>query len=428
MTDHPEFTVEVFQNEYLTVGATDVNAIVTVTSSGSTAPGVGDAAEVIVVDTSGSMGQPPTKLSAAKQATIAAIDTLRNGVEFAVVAGNHAARPVYPPGGLAVAGSKTRSQAASAVRRLGHGGGTAVGSWLLMADSLFRETEAKIKHVILLTDGRNESEEPEELEAALRTVSGRFVGDCRGVGTDWEVPELRRVADALLGTVDIVAEPAGLEADFRAMAGAAMSKTIGEVSLRLWTPEGSSVVFVKQVEPTLTDLTARRVEVPPRSGDYPTGAWGAESRDFHVCVRVPSASVGDRMLAARVGLVGSDEAVLGTGKVLAVWTDDMALSTRINREVAHYTGQADLAAAIQEGLEARRAGDVHTATAKLGRAVELATKSGNSDTVELLAGVVEIDDPHTGTVHLKRNVAAVDEMTLDTRSSKTLRVKKQGGS
>jgi von Willebrand factor type A C-terminal domain len=38
--------------------------------------------------------------------------------------------------------------------------------------------------------------------------------------------------------------------------------------------------------------------------------------------------------------------------------------------------------------------------------------------------VVDIVDPVTGTVRLKGRVADADEMTLDTRSSKTVRVKK----
>ena len=58
-----------------------------------------------------------------------------------------------------------------------------------------------------------------------------------------------------------------------------------------------------------------------------------------------------------------------------MWTDDEAQSTRINPHVAHYTGQAELADAIQEGLEARKDGDLDTATAKLGRAVKLAHES-----------------------------------------------------
>jgi len=38
--------------------------------------------------------------------------------------------------------------------------------------------------------------------------------------------------------------------------------------------------------------------------------------------------------------------------------------------------------------------------------------------------VVEIDDPATGTVRLRRSVEKLDEMALDTASTKTTRVKK----
>ena len=41
---------------------------------------------------------------------------------------------------------------------------------------------------------------------------------------------------------------------------------------------------------------------------------------------------------------------------------------------------------------------------------------------ELLATVVDIEDAATGTVRLRRKVEAADEMALDTRSTKTVRV------
>lgn len=427
----PDFQLDVYQNEYLPEGAREVNAIVTISSTGGggggSATASGEAAEVIIVDCSGSMHVPPTKLAAAKAATIAAIDTLRDGVYFAVVAGTDTAKMVYPNRvNLAGANASTRAQAKEAVGALRANGGTAIGQWLQLADTLFVGRPKAMKHAILLTDGQNMHETPRQLARTLKAVTGHFVCDCRGVGTDWQVNELREVANTLLGTVDIVAEPAELEADFRAMATAAMGKAVGDVSLRLWTPQGASVKYVKQVEPTLADLTARRVESAPRSGDYPTGSWGTESRDYHVCIEVSAAGVGEKMLAGRVSMVvpGSNE-VLGKGQILAVWTDDMVLSTKISPEVAHYTGQAELAVAIQEGLEARKAGDVETATAKLGRAVALATQSGHEDTAKLLARVVDIEDPVRGTVRLKRSVATVDEMTLDTRSTVTKRVGKK---
>jgi hypothetical protein len=147
-----------------------------------------------------------------------------------------------------------------------------------------------------------------------------------------------------------------------------------------------------------------------------------------VQVRVPAAGIGQEMLAARLSLVlprpdGTSQ-VLGQGLIRAVWTDELAVSTRISPQVAHYTGQAELAQAIQQGLEARKAGDMDAATAKLGRAVQLANASGNADTAKLLAKVVDVVDAASGTVRLKAKVADADEMTLETRSTKTVRVKK----
>ncbi|MFF5444609.1 VWA domain-containing protein [Streptomyces sp. NPDC012888] len=438
----PRFTAEVYQNEFLPVGGRDVHAIVTVTSTGGAtatraalAGVAGSTAVVIMVDCSGSMEYPPTKMQGARQATAAAIDTLRDGTSFAVIAGTHEAREVYPgQGRLAVADATTRARAKEALHRLTSGGGTAIGTWLRLADGLLSNTTAAIRHGILLTDGRNEHEEPERLRATLDACAGRFTCDARGVGTDWEVAEVTGIAGALLGTADIVADPAHLAEDFTRMMENAMGKEVADVVLRVWTPVGAEILFVKQVAPAVLDLTGRRTAAGPRAGDYPTGSWGDESREYHLCVRVPAAAVGQEMLAARISLAlpaavpgqaGSGSAsVLAQGLVRAVWTDDLAASTAISPQVAHYTGQAELAQVIQQGLQARKLGDIGGATAKLGRAVQLAVTSGNEDTAKLLAKVVDVVDAAAGTVRLKAKVADADEMTLETRSTQTVRVKK----
>jgi hypothetical protein len=417
------FTAEAYQNEFLPLGGAEVNAIVTVTSAAGAAAGLQpDAAEIVIVDTSGSMEVPKTKINAAKEATIVAIDCIRDGVLFGVIEGFERADLVYPRSApLVPASDATRAEAREAVSKLKASGGTAIGSWLRLAGELFAGAPDRICHAILLTDGENRNETASELDRVLAELGGRFSCDCRGVGTDWVVSELRRVASALLGTVDIIADPAGLADDFRQMIEGAMGKATSNVSLRLWAPQGASVAFVRQVAPTIEELTGRGTAVNALTADYPTGTWGAEARDYHVCVNVQPREVGEEMLAGRVGLVEGDE-VVAQALIKATWTDDQALSTRINREVAHYTGQAELADAIQEGLEARKAGDEATATFKLGRAVQLATAGGNEGTMRLLRAVVDVDDAATGTVRLRREVADADEMALDTRSTKTVRV------
>src|SRR6201996_4771923 len=173
--DLADFTLDVFQNEYLPAEGRDVNAIVTVTSGRLAAPqAIPAAAEIIMVDCSGSMNDPADKMAEAKTATAAAIDALRDGTSFAVIAGNQKARPVFPPdASLAVATPQARDAAKQAVRGLRADGGTAIGQWLLLAHQIFTsgakgdDGSAPVRHVILLTDGKNQHETPDKLAGAI---------------------------------------------------------------------------------------------------------------------------------------------------------------------------------------------------------------------------------------------------------------------
>src|SRR5215471_4177421 len=156
----PDFTLDVDQNEYLAEGARDINAIVTVTMAGTVAEapaGEADAAEIIIVDCSGSMGSPRSKINEARAATSAAVDVVRDGVAFAVIAGTGKATAIFPEdGSLAVSSAQTREAAKNAVARVRANGGTAIGEWLRLAHHMFSSYPARIRHAILLTDGKNE--------------------------------------------------------------------------------------------------------------------------------------------------------------------------------------------------------------------------------------------------------------------------------
>ncbi len=418
------WTAEVFQNEYLPDGATDVHAIVTVTCANSGQAGSSGiaAGEVIVIDCSGSMMNPRTKITAARQAATVAINEIADGTWFGVIAGLGLPQQVYPYSGMVQAGPRTRAEAAQAVAQLEPNGGTALGHWLLAADALFEQSPARQRHAILLTDGKNEGESRDTFQDAVTRVTGKFQCDCRGVGADWDVNELRGISTALLGSVGLIANPADMADDFRDMMRVAMGRGVADATLKVWAPQGAEVLFVRQVAPSIEDLTDRRTVLSPLISSFPTGAWGDESRDYHVAVRVAAKPIGAEQLAGRVQLeVGG--AVVAQGLVKALWSSDAALTTRINPAVAHYTGQAELAAAIQEGLAAKAVGDEATATFKLGRAAKLAADTGNEDATNKLKKVVDIDDAETGTVRLKRDVAKLDEMALDTSSTKTTRVR-----
>ena len=61
---------------------------------------------------------------------------------------------------------------------------------------------------------------------------------------------------------------------------------------------------------------------------------------------------------------------------------------------------------------------------ELGRAAQLAAATGDHEATNRLKRVVDIEDAETGTVRLKAKVSKLDEMALDTSSTKTTRVKR----
>ncbi|WP_143175638.1 VWA domain-containing protein [Cryptosporangium aurantiacum] len=420
-------TIETHQNEFLPAEGRTVDAVLTVTGSGVAGGGAAptsrtDTAEIILIDASGSMSG--SKLVAAKEAAAAAIEALPDGVAFGIVSGDTGARLDYPSGNeLAVSSPRTRRAAQNALRSVRAGGGTAIGVWLTLARTLFARRGAAINHAILLTDGAN-GEAEKTFNDALAPCVGQFVCDSRGVGTGWVARDLIKIAEQLHGTASGIPDPRDLTADFVAMTSAAMSKNLAGVALRVWTPTGARVQFVKQVHPEITDLTDRRTDVSARIGEYPIGTWGAETREYHLRVDVEPNPVGEEMLAARVSVVHGED-VLAQSLVRAVWTDDMASSTRLNRQVAHYSNETELAEAIQAGLSARAAGDVEQATARLGTAVRLASEAGREDTAKMLAKVVDVIDERTGTVRLRSVAASIDVEMAAVGSRKTRQVRRE---
>jgi hypothetical protein len=367
------------------------------------------------------------KMIAARDAISKLISLLPDDVMFFIVCGNDSPQLVFP---VARATQENKFQALAAIRKVRADGGTHISTWLSTALEQFKRMPEGVRRALLLTDGQNDDLDNFRLEQTLAGCEGVFQCDCRGVGTDWKVDQLKKIAGKLLGTTDIIPSPAQIEADFRAILEGAMTKRVSDVAIRLWTPQGATIKFCKQVSPEIVELTARAKQVNAQVRDYPTGAWGkSEVRDFHFCLQVKPGNIGDEVLAGRASLVyssGGVETKVAEARILAIWTDDDARSTKIDRTVAHYTGQAELAQSIQDGLEAHARGDTEKATALLGRAVKIAHQSGNESTAKLLRNVVDVQDAEKGTVRLKGRIAKEDEMALETRSTKTARITKSG--
>jgi len=431
------FKVEAFQNRHLAPGATRVDAIVSVTADAAL-KATGELVVGFILDKSGSM--MGARLESVVAALGRAVELLDERALFFVVAfdGN-----AYVVAREARATTEAKRHAAQAITQLTAQGGTAMSAGLRAARLLFERAPNAIRRAVFLTDGRNEGERAKAVTDELARCAGVFECDCWGVGTDWQVGEVQQIAAALLGKASLIPDPRGVDAAFGAAVEQACGKALKDVRLRLWTPQGARVVFVKQVSPAIDDLTGKAALISPQVREYLTGSWaGGELRDFHVAIDVRPGGVGDELLAARSSLVyleASPDAPGGwlereekpaEGRVFASWTADLGLSSRTNDHVAHYTSQNELGEAIRQGLLLQAQGDESGATQLLGRAVRLAHSSRNSGATQRLSRVVEVLDPGLGTVRLKRHVNKDATMDLEVESRTTSRAwgRPEGGS
>jgi hypothetical protein len=426
------FKIEAFQNRFLPAGRNRVDAIVSVTAG----PGVGakgPSSQLVVgfiIDKSGSMAGE--RIEGVKRAVTQAIAMLDERAWFFVVVFDSAAQVLVRE---TQASEGSKQAAARAIHALSAGGGTAMSTGLAAALAIFGRAPDAIREAIFLTDGKNESEEPGHVQAVLEKCGGVFECDCWGVGTDWRVGEVQEISSALLGKASLIPEPHGIEAAFQTAMQSASSKSLKDVRFRLWTPQGATVVFVKLVNPTIDEMTNKAQSVTPQVREYHTGAWGpGESRDFHVAIDVKQGREGEEMLAGRPTIVYEEwsgggwveqEDKAAEARLFASWTADDSLSSRIDHHVAHYTGQGELAQAIQQGLELRARGDEGLATQMLGKAVKIAHASGNTEMTQRLKKVVDVVDAAAGTVRLKKDAAKAATMDLELESRTTKRVHKK---
>jgi uncharacterized protein YegL len=420
-----QFTLEAFFNPYLPLGGSRLDAIITMTAGNSEGSPVQTnrkaKAVAYLIDTSGSM-QDANKLKMAKVALRQALELLDEDTLFSIIAFDSYAHVVIS---MSPATQANKAAARERINQLNAQGGTSMSTALRAALVEFAKAGDAIPYAQFLTDGENNNEDRTELSQALKECEGRFTCDCWGVGVQWRPDELRTIAGQLLGTADAVPDPDHLEARFREALARVMSKGIGDVWLRLQLPKTSKIVTVKQMSPEIVDLMKLVSPVDERNTDVPTGAWSTgESRDYHVAFTLEPQSEGEEMMACRPKVVytqDGNEVVAAGQPIVATWTSDEAASARIDANVAHYTGQEELASAIREGLEAKARGNVDEATVLLGKATKIASQTGNDEVTARLKKVVDVIDADTGTVRLKSGDNKGAELELDMGGTRTVR-------
>jgi hypothetical protein len=420
-----QFKIESFFNPHLSAGADRIDAILTVTATPTDGPAVsgrGGRAIAFVIDRSGSM-QDDGRIEAAKHAARICINLLDEAAQFCVIAFNHEPHVLVP---LGPATHQNKERAHREIRSLSADGGTVFSEALLATREELTKLRDGIRYALFLTDGENDAKD-RDLRGAVESCKGLFQCDGRGVGSDWTKADLTFIANTLLGNADIIPSPEQMEDAFREAIAAALAKGVANVRLRLWSPKTVTLATIKQVSPEIVDLGSLKIRKDDKTVEVPTGAWAGESRDYHLTFTFTPGDIGDEMLACRPSVVyesdSQQQVVPGAAPVVATWTSDATLATRINPQVAHYTGQQEIADSIREGLAARERGDVDQATKLLGNAARIAASSGNEEVTRRLKHVVDIVDAPQGTVRLKTAVSKADELVLDMGGTRTVKRK-----
>jgi len=409
----PEFTLSVGHNRWMEPGKTALTVALTVTSRTGAGP-AGDVAEVIVIDRSGSM--TGAKLREAKRAAKAALDVVRDGALFAVVAGGYEAVPQYPRDGtLARADPATRRAATAAIATMRSGSSTETGVWLRAAADLLATRPGVIGHVLLLTDGLV-TQNPESFHRDLEYCRGKFGCDSVGIGLDWSPAQLAAIAERFQGRFKFCERLDELPAYFAEISARAMSKATDDVELIVYAPKGTQLASMDQMGPVV-DLVPGMRALSDRSWAFPLAAWGAEEREYILGLRLPETRTGLRRSGQIELCVGGETAA--EAEFDAVWTENQSLFVAIDPKVAALTGQLELSEEIGRILAAMRAGDYDTATYAVARAYDRADEGGFEGMKDTLARIAEID-PVTRSVTLRR-FGRADELYTESQRFDTER-------
>ena len=95
----------------------------------------------------------------------------------------------------------------------------------------------------------------------------------------------------------------------------------GDVSLRVWTPQGANVALLREVAPSDCDLLDGAVRVDEQTVEFAAGRWTDGVREYDLAVTLVPRADGERVLAARVQVVAGGE-IAGRASVAVTWAAD----------------------------------------------------------------------------------------------------------
>ncbi|MFG0258572.1 MAG: VWA domain-containing protein [Phycisphaerales bacterium JB043] len=165
------------------------------------------AALALVLDASGSMrqsvlGGSRTQQQIANDAAALAAQNLDTRDELGVIAFNSAQRIVVP-----MARNENPQEAAEKIRSISSEGGTNIYPAMRTALRMLRASEASVKHMIVLTDGRDDRDPSIGINIARDASNDDISVTTIGVGDEADTATLRSIANAGGGTFYRIVDP-----------------------------------------------------------------------------------------------------------------------------------------------------------------------------------------------------------------------------
>ncbi|MFQ6055236.1 MAG: VWA domain-containing protein, partial [Methanosarcinales archaeon] len=146
----------------------------------------------LVIDKSGSMGEKKfgiQKIDLAKEAALEVVELLTEKDKILVVAFDSASKVVVPMQGIS---EEKKEDIIESIASIKSGGGTDIYPALKDAIELIKTTDAKLKHIILLSDGRTQ---PADFYGLVKDASNnKITVSAIAIGEDADIPLMRDIA------------------------------------------------------------------------------------------------------------------------------------------------------------------------------------------------------------------------------------------
>jgi hypothetical protein len=383
---------------------------------------------IILIDKSRSM-----RLEKHLQAAIATagINGLDEHDHFSLIAFSVVGRQLYPKNGeVAFGNSINKLHALEALAELTPASTTSFYAGLHLALSKALTSGADEAHVLMLTDGLNNTHPNALLELLerLRTLQKigcifRVTGVRFGEGDGPRVIDLQHATHPGLGKVHAIADVADLPAVAHRWIKETKAMGLQQMSLYVTPAEGTRIVALRHGHPTIAPLLELGEQLSDGRFRVNLGPWGNEPRELYLKLEteprelhsVPT-TVGHVSLHYQHGRNGELVSRAGPLPIVVEWAKEGAYHQKPLPGLDRVMDDLWYRDEIDQGLAAYVAKDLAKAQEHLTCAVRIARRRGDRLKLDSLSAFLDID-PDTGAVSVKDVSSVRPSVVRDTDAS-----------